>query len=508
MNLKREKIETEEERKLLISIITNTQFLKDVFPILKYEYFQTPYARKIFTWVKEFYEKYETAPERAIQDFYNIQKNKLGDDGDLIEAFLEKLQDEYELGFNEKWYSDNAIAYLRKQSLRIHAEKITSLIELDKIDEAEEEQVHFKKVAKITSNWVNPNDENFVRKVRDNLTNNQLIKFAGVKGELIGWLNRGWLVGVQAGYKKGKSVELQEVKIISLLNRLRVAEISLEMSAEGVADRYFKRITGLPDEAGDVLYPIFDCYLNQTGNCSRSQRTGNIALYDPDFDQKPTNYERTPVGYQVCSACRKDPLLSKFYKTESWFTSLNKEGLDTETIIKKTRAMQRSFGDNYRMKCYPRFSATLSDIKRDLELLEYSESFIPDVLIVDYADILKPESNSENEENRLNEIWMDLAGMASARNILVITATQIVTKALKRKTARMGDASWSARKYGHVDLMYAVSQTDEEKFYNIKRINVIAKRSGEFNELVEVTILQNMATGQGLIDSEWTYKEG
>jgi replicative DNA helicase len=502
MNLKRERIETEEERKLLISLITNTQFLKDVFPILKYEYFQTPYARKIFTWVKEFYEKYEAAPERAIQDYYNIEKSRLNDDDSvLIEAFLEKLEVEFESGFNDKWFSDNAIAYLRKRSLKLHAEKINSLVELDKIDEAELEQTNFKKVAKITSNWVNPHDSNFIEyALNDDM--DKLMTFPGALGELMGPLCRGWLCGVQAGFKKGKSLFLQEIRLLGLLNGLRVAEINLEMSNKQLAQRHYHRVTALPSEASEILYPLFDCYYNQIGSCTKKERINKFQLYDSSFEEKPTSFDHAPVGYSVCTVCRKNQNMKRFYKSETWFTKITKEEITKDKIVKKTKAISKIYGDNFRLKCYPRFSASIEDIERDLELLEYSENFTPDILIVDYLQITRPDSG-DTEEERLNNSCMRLAGIAAKRNILVCTAFQIKTDALKRKSGKMGDLAFSSRVYAHVDLILSINQQEVEKYFGVKRINIIAARNSSYNELDEVKLIEELSTGQSLIDMEW-----
>ena len=61
-----------------------------------------------------------------------------------------------------------------------------------------------------------------------------------------------------------------------------------------------------------------------------------------------------------------------------------------KNVTKSMRGFEMMFGNRFRYLCYPRFSASYDDIERDLKRLEIEYEFIPDVLIVDYANIMKP----------------------------------------------------------------------------------------------------------------------
>jgi spore coat polysaccharide biosynthesis protein SpsF (cytidylyltransferase family) len=56
--------------------------------------------------------------------------------------------------------------------------------------------------------------------------------------------------------------------------------------------------------------------------------------------------------------------------------------------------------------------------------VETIDDFVPNVIVVDYADILAPENLKLEGREKHDETWKMLKNLASSRNCLVITATQ------------------------------------------------------------------------------------
>jgi hypothetical protein len=75
-------------------------------------------------------------------------------------------------------------------------------------------------------------------------------------------------------------------------------------------------------------------------------------------------------------------------------------------------------------------------------------------------------------------------------------------KTLEKKNVKAVDIAEDIRKVAHVDAMYSLSQTPDEKDNGIMRISVVAHRWKDFNENSQVIVLQNLATGQVALDSE------
>jgi hypothetical protein len=493
-------------------MITSTDFLKSIIPIAEKDHFLSTFSQRLFIWIKEYYEQYGQAPNRHIQDIVNTKKARIkNEDAELIELFLVNLNRHFEEGFNEEYYADKAIQYLEKRALIVHAEKILSLTTLGQIEEAKKVQTDYKKIAKTFGAAVNPLDPTFIESVFNKQDGDNLFRFPGVLGDLFGWFCRGHFVIVQGPYKIGKSYTFQLFREIGMLNNLRVLDINLEMSERQLALRMFKGMTGLTEEEDEILnvsWPVFDCLHNQIGSCPYPERTtGNgIKLYTLG-DLKPTPNISPPKGYKICDVCRNKNEWKKDFVEDIWYETIeNSEYVNPAIVKRKGAAIQRQYGDLIRFKCFPRGSANVDDIRRLLDMLEYTEGFIPDVINVDYAKIMAPEYDAKafNEEGQLDKTMVALAGLADERHCLVTTASQINKEAIKRGKARMGDASQSTRAiYAHAALVIGISQTDEEEAFNAKRFNVIVSRFKQFNTSLEVRVLQQLSVGQPYVDSEY-----
>lgn len=303
----------------------------------------------------------------------------------------------------------------------------------------------------------------------------------------------------------------QLLREVALRNGLKTLDINLEMSEEELAMRMYKGFTGLPEESDEITeirWPVFDCMQNQTGLCSfPHRRTNTVRLYSPEGRRPLPTDKDLPEGYRACDVCRRNAEWYGNYTEEIWFETLTKNSfLDKESVLRKANAIKRQYGSLMRFKCYPRGSINVDDIRRLLDILEYSEGFIPDVINVDYPKIMAPENDSKsfNEEGQLDRTMLALAGLATERHCIINTASQVNREAIRRGKSRVGDASQSTRAiYAHAALVIGISQTEEEEVFNAKRFNVILGRFKQANSMVEARVLQQFQVGQPYVDSEY-----
>jgi replicative DNA helicase len=188
-----------------------------------------------------------------------------------------------------------------------------------------------------------------------------------------------------------------------------------------------------------------------------------------------------------------------------WFESKgdNEKVFEKRPVVREVGRYKTMYGSNrFRVKAYPRFSANVGDLERDLDMLYRDDSFAPDVIVVDYADILKPEDSRQIGRDRLDETWKSLARMAGQRHCLVITASQSNRGSIYKKRVEQDDTAEDIRKLAHVDVMLSLNQTKEEKLNGIMRIGILAHRHRDFNEDFVCYVLQNLETGQVNLDSE------
>jgi hypothetical protein len=507
MRLLRRRVDTSVEDQILTGLIVSTPFCKDLFPILNPDYFQTDHARTIIKWTKDYFDRYKKCPDRSIEEIYRHSKKDLKEaDAENVGLFLEKISGQYEESehFNVDFYMDRALEYFRGQAVRLVADKSRVLLDTGHLDEAEEVVRDYKKVAKDVSGWVDPFDPVYIRKVLlDRLDKDILFSFPGALGKVVGPLERRWLVGILGPMKRGKTWYLQECAVQALFERLKVVFVSLEMDDLKISRRIYKRLTAFGDEEKDYPYPVFDCKRNQDDSCTLSQRVNNIRLLMKD-GEKP--HFSPAMKYRVCAECRGNRTR---FVPEAWFTLSHRQKLKIKSVTKHLEGLQGMMGDHLRILPYPAYSANIGRVKRDLEKLEYTEGFVPDVIVIDYADILAPEDARQVGRERTDETWKMLKNLSQSKHCLVITASQSNRASISKKNVTQEDTAEDIRKIAHVEVMMSLNQLPKEKKGGIMRLAVIAHREKDFEQLRQCMVLQQMELGQVLLDSELidNYKE-
>lgn len=138
------------------------------------------------------------------------------------------------------------------------------------------------------------------------------------------------------------------------------------------------------------------------------------------------------------------------------------------------------------------FEYSCLDVEK--EIIEViANGFIPDVLIVDYGDLLRPRNNSSdmNSYKAQEEVYRDLKTLANKYNCAVWTASQ-VGRADKDKNPTTDNKFFYTRKnladsYTKVrvaDLLFTLNMTDEEKRNNRMRGYLDAYRDAECGQII------------------------
>ena len=504
--IRRRTLDTHFEDQITMAMVMSTKFLTEIRPLYSPDYMKNTFARIVCYWCVDYFDHYKKAPEFHIKDIFVVESESgmAKEDSEIIKEFLTRLSRQYAEGqkINEDLIKDYAFSYFRKRDLEIRSEKTRKLLEVDKVEEAEEQFLKFKKVAFQTSGWINPFDSKEILQVFDE-DEKGIFTFPGALGELVGPVERGWFIGVLGVFKRGKSFCLQEIAVRALFQHLKIVFVSLEMKAKNVKERFYKRLTAYGSRSGEdvFLYPTFDCKRNQDGSCTRAERTNLLKLLDTD-GAKP-EYDINS-DYRPCTYCRDNRI--RDYLIDSWFEPLDVPKFAFTDTKKHIQALGTMYGENIRFICYPRLTAGVNEIQRDIFSLEQYEGFIPDMILVDYADILKPPPNKD-KRNQIDDIWVQLAAMGAERHAIVVTASQGTRGAIYKSDVAQDDLAEWIGKLGHVDIFLGLNQTPQDKEAKVIRINLLAHRHKEVDESVFATILQQLEVGQFFLDSEIKFKQ-
>lgn len=455
MTWKRRVVDASAERELITGLIVSTDFTKTIIPSLRLDLIEASFARTVARWCVDYYHKYEKAPGAVIQELFDAERNDLDDSvAELIENYLADLSDKYTESFNVEYSADNSESYLKRRNLEQLKADITACLTRNEIGEAEASVANFKRIERYAGESVDVlNDREAIAEAFHE-EHDDLFTLPGDLGKLIKTFARGDLIAVAAPGKRGKTWWLQEIGVRALFAGLKVVFISLEMSRSQMIRRFYQNILGEPrrireDEEHMVIeVPCFNAI-------------GEIVTK-----------EIHRSGLSVAKALRKVDSLKKMVKT-----------------------------GRFHLLSFPTNSIGVSGISTSLDNLEHYSKFVPDVIIVDYADYLMPEIKAE-VRHQIDHTWKGLRGMAEKRHCLVVTATH-TNKLTYSKDIDQDDLSEDNRKLNHVACMFALNQKPEEKRRGVMRVSLLASRHDVFDIEEQVIVLSNLTIGKPYLDSRF-----
>ena len=149
----------------------------------------------------------------------------------------------------------------------------------------------------------------------------------------------------------------------------------------------------------------------------------------------------------------------------------------TTRVDDKLRFWQSMYGNSLIIKEYPTGTATVNTLRQHLISLK-SIGFIPDLIVVDYGDLLKPQTNYNDEYADLGAIFKDLRGLAGEMKVPLWTATQINRSGISLEVADVDSIGDSFKKAQIADVIIAICATKEELESNILRLFIAKNRNG------------------------------
>ena len=255
-----------------------------------------------------------------------------------------------------------------------------------------------------------------------------------------------------ANAKAGKTWFLIHLAKMALLARMKVCHLSLEMSESRSSARYFQSLFGMARRPEALQ-----------ANRFKLDADGNIVGFSP--------YEIKP------SLSQEDPKLRAKLekKIEQWVNKLL---------------------GNMLIKQFPTGQLTMGQLTAYLDNLQATENFLPDVLIVDYPDLMRLDK--DNYRLSLDELFKDLRGLAVARNMAVVAVSQSHRGAAKAKQVGAHNVAEAYSKVAHADLIVTYSQTSKERELGLARLHVTGRNDSDG---FTVVITQQYGIGSFVLDS-------
>ena len=156
----------------------------------------------------------------------------------------------------------------------------------------------------------------------------------------------------------------------------------------------------------------------------------------------------------------------------------------TDTPLQEHRERQKDIIDKVKdldgtliIKEYPTKSASVQTLKNHIEKLR-KRGIEPDMILVDYADLLRPSRSTGEKRHELEETYEGLRGLAQTYEIPCWTASQTNRSGLNAEVITMEAISEAFNKCFVADFIFSLSRTVQDKQANKGRLFIAKNRNG------------------------------
>jgi replicative DNA helicase len=155
-----------------------------------------------------------------------------------------------------------------------------------------------------------------------------------------------------------------------------------------------------------------------------------------------------------------------------------KDILDFPDVIKENLEQLGQRGGGLMIKEFPTGSASVNTLRAHLKAMQ-RDNFVPDIIFVDYADIMKSTSTFTEKRYALTSIYETLRGMAMEMNIPIWTASQANRESINANKFDLKVISESLGKAQTADVILGIGRTDEDKSQRKATMMILKNRNGE-----------------------------
>lgn len=445
------------ERAAMTAMCLDTEALAMVAPTWEDDSFPSRWSNIVARWAVNYYREYKKAPGiEGITALYTDWADTADKDtATIVYKWLSTL--EPTTGVASGYAATQIQKLITKTSTKRLADKMLGALSNGKVEEA----------AALAETWKRPKSataldyislfehQEIIEAELATVASDPLITYKGDLGQFINpLLVRSSLVAFLAPTKRGKSTVLMDMAWQAAKQKRKVA--------------YFS-----------------------TGDLSRPQildRLRTKALRRPKF---PCTY-RIPKSLDFDG---KEPIIEGIVKQETTGL-LGADGADVFQKLAKD--------DRFRLVAKSANTTTAGDIADTLKRWA-DDGWVADVVVIDYADILRGMGYSKETRDQINENWITMSALRIELDCLVITATQADTEGMDAWLLNLRNFNGDRRKWDHCTAVLGLNMTQSERKAGVFRLNHLALREGDFASEYphSVAVAGCAKVGAPIIVSKW-----
>ena len=436
--------------------------------------FFSPWANIVGKMCVDFYRKYHDAPGRGIESLLRswVERNQDQATIDLVEKFAGCLSEEYAKakdGLNVELLVDIAGNHFNKAKLSSLVERVQTNLDAGDQIAADEAVTSYSKVelgAGAGIPIMTDKETVMARFARENIK--PAISYPGALGQFFGdAFRRSGFISFISPEKTGKSMMLLDVAYRAMLQRRKVVFFSIgDMMDDEVSLRFLARAASHPAESPTGRWP---CTVKVPLSIRHHEGDTSAMV---DFRERQ---------FKFC-----------LQAADAW-------GACERIMQEKTRSNRPYL----LLSCHSNLAIGVHGIRAVLDSLEL-KNYVPDVVVIDYADNLEPPPGYRETRDQINATWKLLRALSMDRRCLVVTATQSDADSYDRAIMSRSNFSEDKRKLAHVTGLVGINVTAEEKEGQVMRLNWIVRRHGEYSWKRCVHVATCLALSNPTVRSCWS----
>lgn len=463
------------ERKVLIGMVVHPTVLGRV--ALRWNadgggLFASKWCNLVGGWAVKYYNRYHKAPGRAVENVFTAWADKHQDEATVktVEGFLADLSEEYGRGddLNPELLIDQAGEHFQQVLMARLADQVRGYIDMGESGKAAELLDKYHKLDLGGGEGIDVLLDTAAIESCFAERQESLIQFPGALGEFFqDALMRDNFVSFTAPDKTGKTFWLLEMGWQAMLQRRKVAFFEVgDLSKRQVLMRLLSRAARHPYRSPKG-WPYVVRYPKKIEKF-RDDQWSTVEHVDKEFD-RPLDVEKAKA------ACDK-----------------------------VTRTQVRSRDSYFRLSVHPADTLDVYGMKATLESWG-RDGFVPDVVIVDYMDLLAapPQARGLDERARIDATWKAMNGLSKELHCLIVSATQSDADAYDQTILTRKNFSGDKRKNAHPSVQIGINVSDRERQQGSCRLNIIVAREMEYNPRRVVHVAGCLPLGNPAVCSCW-----
>ncbi len=161
----------------------------------------------------------------------------------------------------------------------------------------------------------------------------------------------------------------------------------------------------------------------------------------------------------------------------------------------------------YKQVVRPNNSININQIRSIIKNWQRVERWVPDIVVIDYADILAPIDGRGESRQQVNETWKGMRALSQEYHCCLVTATQTNAASYEAEVITRSNFSEDRRKNDHVTAMIAINQEDHERPLGLQRLNIVQLREDQFDPEQQLVVAGCLGLGNPMYKSVMRQKE-